>query len=1384
VGFDIGALAVKGVRLAGDGSVAGSFYRRHRGEVSKVLAEAYASLGVVDGDRLGFTGSVAAQFAERVGLPVLDLTRCQIAVVRRRLPRVRNIIDIGGASCTLVQLDAHGHFQSHATNSLCAAGTGSFLDEQAGRLKIVYEDAAAFEDVQDPPTIASRCSVFAKSDLIHRQQEGYSRPAMWSGLCRGMTRTMFGTLLRGQPLDGPTAVIGGVAQNREVVRWLRAEYPKLIEVTEDPHLVAAVGAAELGASPARPAADALAAGGGDAVATDFYDWPLTIERSKYPSFEIAEGYTDAAGNEVRVVAWPEGGVVTGYLGVDIGSTSTKLALLDEQARLVVDVYRKTAGDPIGAAKSLLRALRELAERKGARFELRGVGTTGSGRKIVGEVIGADAIINEISAHVAGAVHVDPTVETIFEIGGQDSKYMHVVDGHIRDANMNYACAAGTGSFVEEQANKLGYAVSKVGPAVMGVKPPRASDRCTVFMEQDVSRLIQAGHTPEQALSAVMVSVCKNYLNKVVGNRPRSSRKIFFQGATARNPGLVAAFERLLGVEVVVSPYCHVMGAYGVALLVRDAMRARGTPSAFRGLDLEHRKVTLRKEKCDLCQNDCTITFAEIEGVAQAPSWGYLCGRDPDESRVRVNENTRYLRARQAMWRSAGKVELPADAPVVGIPQTLAFYSYLPLWRRFFGELGYQVQLSGKTTPKIRELGLKLSGADFCFPAKVGIGHVAELATREGCDFVFVPHMKNSGPNEHTTGTEICPYVQGLHGFSKVALELNGVEATQLLAPFVDMRMTEDQIVKTLADGLARPLKRSRKHLRAAWLAGLRTQREFDAACHAEGEKALDDAKAKGEKLLVLVGRPYNAFDDGINLGLPAKIAERGRAVLPMDFLEPPLELLGDRYRNLYWSYGQKIIAVLERVAKDDSLDAVYLTNFSCGPDSFQLTYAEEIMGSRPFLALELDEHGADAGYLTRIEAFFDVLDKPRRPATARPEPSANPSDLKGRTVLLPPMHTVGTDLFAATFARHGYDARVLPHEDQEALEIGRSLTRGSECLPAALTIGTLVKTLRKEGDGDGKLMFFMPTAEGPCRFGQYCVLHRQILDREGYQKVGILSPSSLNAYQGIDEELRRSILKTIMVADVLLKARCKVRPYERNPGETDRAVAKAVEVASAAIARGDEYEELVAAAVRPLEAIPVVSGARKPLVGIVGEIYIRNNPFANEQVVDAVERFGGEVWMTPMVEWLLFTASPENYKQEHPTTIFNRHKLDALITYQWLLLWERRIYRAAGRLVADRHEPSVSRVLKAGARYMPVNIGGEAQLTLGRAIEFAKQGAAMVVNCSPFGCMPGVVSTALFKKISAELGMPIVNLFYDGNGAQNQRLEVFLANAVRQERSA
>jgi len=1378
VGVDIGALFLKAVRVDETGRLLDSVYKRHRGEIGTLLEEAFDVLKVTGREPIGMTGGNAEFFARSFEVPIRDVALCHIDAIRRLVPDAHYIMDVGGGSATLIHLDGKGKFQRYTTNSLCAAGTGSFLDEQADRLGISYEDAKHYIHNPSPPTIATRCTVFAKSDLIHRQQEGCSRMDMWSGLCRGMTRTLLSTLLAGRPLDGKTVLIGGVAQNLEVVRWLELAYPDLITVPESPHLIAAMGAAQN----ARPAkVHALYSTRRNLTPAEElprFPWPLTMEKSEYPSFETQEFYEDADGNEIRVSAWQDGEAVGGYLGIDIGSTSTKLLLVDEEKTVVADIYRKTAGDPIGATKLLFSALRALAMRKKAVLNILGVGTTGSGRKIVGEVIGADAIINEISAHVAGAAHTDPVIDTIFEIGGQDAKYMHLVDGHIRDSNMNYVCAAGTGSFVEEQAKKLGYKISEAGPAVLGVKPPRATDRCTVFMEQDMGKLIRAGATPGEAFAAVMVSVTKNYLNKVVGNRYRSRKKIFFQGATARNPALVAAFERLLNVEIVVSPYCHVMGAYGVALLTREWMKERKIEeSAFRGLDLDQREITLRKEECDLCRNHCMITYSDIDGVEKSPSWGYMCGREPEETKVRVTPHTRLLKRRMRLWReTGGGIQVPNNAPVIGIPQALTTYTYLPLWRRFFNRLGYRVQLSGPTTEAIRELGTQMSGADFCFPAKTFLGHVASLATRDGVDFLFVPQMKSLPDTEHVTASKFCPYAQASPAYTKAAFGLNGIPTASILSPIVDMRLDARRSARKIAREIRRPLKRSVKKIEAAWLEALQSQREFNEKCQEEGRKAVEEARAKGEKLLVIIGRPYNTFDRGLNLGLPEKLADKGRTVLPMEFLKLDLSQLGERYRNMYWGYGQRILAGLEEVAADDGLDAVYFTNFGCGPDSFLLSYASEIMGKKPFLSLELDDHGSDTGYMTRIEAFFDVLRKPRKGTFERARYVAPPSDMRNRVVWVPNMHPFCTELMAAALRASGFQSKALPLETEESFELGRKVTRGSECLPTALTIGSLLTVLRKSKNGK-QHAFFMPTAQGPCRFGQYISLHRQILDREGFTDVPIMAPSHFHGFQGLEETVRRTMWKGALAGDLLLKSGCKIRPYEKEMGETNYRLDQELRRLSKVLEEGGDLLTAANRAVRNIASIPTHDGPRKPIVGIVGEIYVRNNMYANEHVVRSIENLGAEVWMVPISEWILFSNSFGNVF-EHDGYRLSKSSLRAFVKWCWMARWEKKMYKAASPLLDDRHEPKLGEVLKEGKNLLPETVGGEALLTIGRAVKFAHERAAMVVNVAPFSCMPGAITTAVFRQLTTQLKIPIVNLFYDGTGSQNRRLEVYLRTAM------
>ncbi|MEA2069337.1 MAG: acyl-CoA dehydratase activase, partial [Verrucomicrobiota bacterium] len=571
---------------------------------------------------------------------------------------------------------------------------------------------------------------------------------------------------------------GGVAQNAQVLRWLTKTHPDLILVPEDPHLIAAIGAAEL----AQPAAHEMPRSipvHENHENSGHHNWPLSMERSVYPSFETKESFTDEARTEVRLDHWPEqASTLRGFLGIDIGSTSTKAVLVNEEGKVILDLYRSTAGSPIEATKHLFRAMQSLEKKRGIRFEILGVGTTGSGRKMIGQVIGADAIINEISSHVAGAVATDPDIDTIFEIGGQDAKYISLQDGVVVDFTMNDACAAGTGSFLEERAEELEISIIDefAELALSSDAPIKLGERCTVFMERDVADYMQRGAEKTDIVAGLAYSVIHNYINRVVRGR-HIGECIFFQGGTAYNDAVVAAMSAVLDKEIIVPPHNGVMGAIGSALLARDKMATvtgeepseqdgqyvpvGASASRFRGYDLSKVDYNLREFTCKGCSNHCIVQEFTVEG--EKTYWGDKCS---DRYRKRSKSTTKpviedLFALREKLFNDeSGLPDVPAGAPKIGIPRAMFAMDFLPFWRTFWRHCGFEVVVSEPTNRQTAASGLSNVVAEPCFPVIVAHGHVAELL-ETGVDYVFLPNTVSTETEWMQTESHICPWGQTL-----------------------------------------------------------------------------------------------------------------------------------------------------------------------------------------------------------------------------------------------------------------------------------------------------------------------------------------------------------------------------------------------------------------------------------------------------------------------------------------------------------------------------------------------------------------------------------------------------------------------------------------------
>jgi len=1403
LGLDLGSTAVKSALVDTDGLLVATDYRRHNGR-PLVVAPAMLQdlLAGPHGPRivaLSVTGSASRPMGQTLAAPFFNEVVALAAAMRRLHPRFRTAIEVGGDCAKIIELADQADaatFRDFAMNTECAAGTGSFLDQQASRLgvRIENEFGAMALRSRKPPRVAGRCSVFAKSDMIHLQQQAVPDYDIVAGLCFGMARNFKATLARGRDLKTPIALVGGVASNAGMVRAFR-EVLELADgdfaVPEHHDRLPAIGAALLAL---RDRPDLVGAGplAVDPAALDALTAHREAPASRMPPLCEPDGYRPSV-----VAQAPADGPVDAYLGIDVGSISTNLVLIDAEGRLFDKLYLMTAGRPIEAVRG---GLKQFAERWGGRVRVLGAATTGSGRYLTGDIVGADVVRNEITAQARGAIHVDPCVDTIFEIGGQDSKYIRLRDGVVVDFEMNHVCAAGTGSFLEEQAERLGIDIKGqfAELALSSRSPIRLGERCTVFMESDIMHHQQQGAALPDLVAGLSYSIAANYLNRVVGTRSIGDH-ILFQGGTAFNRAVTAAFAALTGRPITVPPHHEVTGALGVALLARDAHRqGRFTATQFRGFDLAERPYTVRSFTCQACSNYCDIREVRIEG--QSPLYyGSRCDRYNKKTHDGPHPSDRWpdLMA----YRQRLLLGLPADAApavcngalrsdrrgaargTVGIPRTLVFHQMLPFWRTLLEQLGFEVLVSPASDAAIIQAGVESVLSQTCFPVKVAHGHVRWLAD-QGVDAVLLPSIL-ALPRDHDSQryNHLCPYVQTFTYQIESALDLTAA-GVKVLRPIVDMEegyaAARDALVQW-----GRSLDIPAAEMSEALDAAIAAQDRFEADCRDCGRRFLE-APPDGAQPAVLIGRPYNTCDAGINLDVAQRMRDVGLLAVPMDMLDLRRFELGHDWDNLYWKYGQRIIRAAEVIRQSADLVAVYISNFGCGPDSFIKRFFQEAMGRRAFLSLEIDEHSAAAGLVTRLEAFVDSL-RGTGPQTAEPPRRIFPvhDAPNGRTLLVPHMcdHAFA---FAAAFRGSGLKAQVIPPSDDESLALGRRYTSGRECLPCIVTAGDMLRELQRPDADPSRMAFFMPSGTGPCRFGMYSKLHRLILQEAGFPDVPIVSPNQGESFYEDFKKLQRDPTRPawcgIVAVDALTKALHATRPYERIPGATETAYAASLKLVEQALERGDDLMPVMTHAADLFRNVPLADArGSRPLVALVGEIYVRSHAFSNQDVVRRLEALGLEVDLASFAEGIYYT----NWTRKRRTRGRRQYRL-------WLGTWikekvqrfdERRIKRPLADLIGQTAETETPHVVALGHPYVHDSFEGEAVLSLGKAVEAAThprphtgQRAAGIVNVMPFTCMPGNIVAAMLKRLRRDLGdLPILSVAYDGqrDSALDVRLEAF-----------
>lgn len=1369
LGLDIGSVSVNTVLLHIDGEVVWEDYTRHQGQP---LATAYRILKDLPASPkgLGATGSGGELISELLGGLFVNEVVVQAKAMGKHYPQIHTVIEMGGEDSKLILLRYDTSTKSSivedfAMNTICAAGTGSFLDQQAKRLGLSIEEEFSQLALKskNPPRIAGRCSVFAKSDMIHLQQIGTADYDIVAGLCLAVARNFKSNIARGKKFIKPISFQGGVAANRGMIR----AFEKVLDLQEG-ELIIPQHFASLGAIGA-----CLTAMKKEAHFTGLEELRRYLDKKPKLEKGLEELRYDPQGKRYEeTITTPPKEATEAYLGIDVGSLSTNLAVIDRQKRVLARRYLPTAGRPIEAVK---RGLFEIGNEVGDKVKIIGVGTTGSGRYLTGDFVGADVVRNEITSQARAAVEIDPQVDTIFEIGGQDSKYISLRNGAVVDFEMNKVCAAGTGSFLEEQAQRLDFnIVDEFGErALRAQSPANLGERCTVFIESDLVAHQTAGAKKEDLVAGLAYSIVYNYLNRVVAGKKVGDR-IFFQGGVAWNRGVVAAFEKVTGKRITVPPHHDVTGAIGAAIL---AMEEKGEgKSKFKGFDLSQRNYQLSSFECKGCPNRCEIKVVKLEGEDPL-YYGGRCEKYEVRREERGGDLPDLFALRQEALLEAYKKAKKGGGPTIGLPLVLHFHELLPFWTAFFTKLGFQVVLSEPTNKGIINRGLETITAETCFPIKVTHGHILDLL-KKGVDYIFLPNIIDMPSKQGLKQSYNCPYVQAIPYIIRSAINFTPYHTELLFPPFHlhwERRFREREFIK-----FGRELGKSARETKEAIREAEAAQERFYNRLLSLGQKVLEELPPT-KKAIAIISRPYNGCDPGINLDLPKKLRRLGILPIPMDLL--PLESvdLSNEYSDMYWRYGQRIMSAAELISQDRRLFALYLTNFSCGADSFITHFFREKMRGKPYLLIEIDEHSADAGVITRCEAFLDSLKSYKvKPKRVKPFPQVIFTDGNLRTLYIPYMCDHAFVLKAA-FRSCGTKAEVMPPTDEESLRLGRKYTSGKECFPCILTTGELVKMVRSPDFEPKKTAFFMPKAEGPCRFGQYNHLHRIILDVHGYEDVPLISPdseTSYNDFANVDSGFRHRAWQGMLAVDLLQKLLHHLRPYEQEKGSTEFVYSRCLKDICQAVEAKRGFGETVRDCLREFASIKRAKDGDKPIIGVVGEIYIRSNSFSNNNIIKRIESLGGEAWLAPFCEWIFYTNFMYKYSSKARSRYLNYLKgyLQDMVQ-RWD---EKRIYKPAHSLLRNGEEPSTEEIIKLASPYFHYTFGGEAILTVGKAIDFVRKGASGIVNTMPFTCMPGTIVSAVSKKLREDLqGLPWLDMAYDGLGetTAQTRLEAFIHQA-------
>ncbi len=1403
IGINIGSSSLKIVMLE-DGKIAWSSVLPHDGDFVSTLKKSLEGREISSNAKALVTGT-EGRYLFNINSTIE--TVCIESALNQLGQNVDAVVSMGGEDLTVYTIDENNKILNNFTGSKCASGTGEFFKQQLGRMDMVLDDVNNVDQNAKVMPLAARCSVFMKSDCTHRlNKREATKDDIVLSLSDVMATKVIDFLKRARIDEGRVLLAGGLTLNKHILRFIREKAPKIdFIVPEEASYLEAFGAAFLADENGSqmPAVEKI-------LKDNKINFPrykdLLSVKDKVTYFQADVGKVEAGKEYI--------------LGVDGGSTTTKACLIDiETDQIVAQHYGRTHGDPVKAFKGcIVEIKKKIKEDIGdQKIKISLASTTGSSREILGVFLETSGVYNEIIAHAYGTTYFSNDVDTIFEIGGQDAKYVLLNHKVPIDYAMNEACSAGTGSFLEESASgdlNIRSAADIGGIATQAENPLKFGEHCSAFINSDIRKAIQQGAGREDITAGIVTSIVSNYLNRVVGNRTIGN-KIFLQGGVAKNKAIPLAFAMMVGKEILVPPSPELMGCFGVGLLAKQKFEDELLEKGDFDLDamLETEIVYEKQFRCKSCENDCPIQILQVNGHKYM--FGGRCSKYTN-SRKKIESNTDIIDFVQRRSDLVFK-ECAADPDtfvakrdyIVGIPRAFSVHTLYPLYSQFFHTLGIKTVLSDK----IAHEGVARCESTYCFPSEIAHGSVQDIIDK-GCDYIFLPHFRDMPSYESEVHANFCPITQGLPYYIKKAFP--DVEEDRILDLVVSFKFGEEKALEHFQK-LGKKLNISESEIKKAFKAGVAKQEELLRKIKELGLEALEYARNSDKPVIALLGRPYNAFTREANMGIPKKFTSKNFSVIPFDILPFEHEEI---YDNMYWYYGQQDMKAARMIKGEDNIYAAFISNFSCAPDSFMLHYLKWIMGTKPFLVLELDSHSADAGIDTRVEAFLDIIDGYRSKIedvegerydnglrfrndgslyienihSGEKMPLLNNDKIE---LIVSNMGEIASELVATALCAQGFNARSMPVADAKTLEHARNYMSGKECVPSQLVLGGALKFMASSEFRKDKIYaLFVPITTGPCRTGQYYVFYENLFKDLRIDNVVVFTLSADNSYNELGPGFSQYVWKAVTASDYLKDMQTTLRACAEDPAAAMIEYKKSWKKVVKSV--GQDLKSLYPSLEQMGKEMAKIPLSRNPLecpkVLVVGEIFVRRDDFAVDELIENFARKGIIAKVSSIAEWIHYTDFVRDYD------VKKRIKLKPLLLrpftkefrewvyYQIEKKWKHTMeHKAKHALNVNNLVPSaphdMNKIMKTvEENFVNLELNSEIAVSSGSAATAMQEGYSGVVNISPFACLIGRVIQGIYTPWARERNFPTMSVEVDGNqlppNILNQ-LNIFMLNVLR-----